>query len=175
MAQERGAYDDAEDALGWVKRLEHPSSPWPLMAMGELLEDTGRLDNARYAYAEALQRAPDLGPAHLALARIALTRDELNTAIHHLEIAADEQGMSDAYDIWVRLQLRESDPEAAATLMRWVYRVQEPRSLAHIQAQTAAEVGCHALPAIDTLWQRWPDDPPISRAATRLHQRCASP
>lgn len=175
VARERGEVEDALRALSWVKRLEVPTSPWPDVVRGELLEGEARLDEARVAYTDALTRDPEHGRAHFALARIALARDELDQALPHLKAAADGAHLDDAYDVWVRALLREGDATAAATLLRWVTRSTPPRARAANQAQLAEEIGCSALPAMALLREQLPTEPAITAAAERLGHRCAAP
>jgi tetratricopeptide (TPR) repeat protein len=79
----RGSYDEAaqhfEEALA-----REPGRVGDLLGLGVARYKLDALDEARRAFEEALTQSPDLPPAHLYLALIALRRGDDGTAETHL-------------------------------------------------------------------------------------------
>jgi tetratricopeptide (TPR) repeat protein len=81
---------DPERALDKLRRAAElaPGSSELQLALARALLDQGRFDGAEEAFRRVLEDEPDSPLAHLGLGRLACERDQLTTALPHLERAA---------------------------------------------------------------------------------------
>ncbi|MBT3220108.1 MAG: tetratricopeptide repeat protein, partial [Proteobacteria bacterium] len=99
VAEELGDVAEAERALEWMVRLD-AKSIWPHLALGALLEERGRFEEAIESYYKALNLEPKDGLTNLAMGKLLLLQRQ--GGAHH----------------WLRLSCRSGEDEACYLLLR---------------------------------------------------------
>lgn len=89
IAYHRFVTGDAEQALNWMAMAVAAGSPtpenlaWCLVEFGDMLSKTGRKDDARVAYEQALETLPGYHRAHAALGRLLAADGKFEDAEKH--------------------------------------------------------------------------------------------
>lgn len=172
VATERGDYEEAERSLHWVRRFESPHSPWPYVAIGNLYEKTRRHEDAIGAYQVALDRREDVGPAHLGLGRVLVTRKLDAAAQGHLERAVALDPSDESMELLGRLYVRAGEAgEATAMVDAWT-TMGASRAGAVRQVRLVDKIGCSAADRLHGVVAQWPGQVDLLESAAATLDRC---
>ncbi len=136
-----GQYSEAAEMYRSAVRVALNPKPWYMLNRGLALEKIGEMQEAAYAYAEAIKIDPTFARAHYALGLVRLQRGDIKTGLKSLKravyndhlFADGHKALAVAYlqrgkiefaiDAYQKaLEIRKNDPESAMSLAKLLER-----------------------------------------------------